>query len=99
MSKKLETAHAGTLESSDAFVRVIPMDEKGIVIELESSVEEIYGDAIRALILETAKAMNVDGIKLLVQDKGALDYVIKARVQTAILRASGDVKPDWSVLS
>ena len=99
MSQKLETAHAGTLESSDAFVRVIPIDEKGIVIELESSVEEIYGDAIRALILEAATAMKVDGVKLIVQDKGALDYVIKARVQTAILRASGEAEPDWSVLS
>ena len=99
MSQKLETAHAGTLESSDAFVRVIPIDEQGIVIELESSVEEIYGDAIRALILEAATAMNVDGVKLIVQDKGALDYVIKARVQTAILRATGEIEPDWSALS
>jgi len=99
MSKKLETAHAGTLESSDAFVRVIPINEKGIVIELESSVEEIYGDAIRALILESANAMKVDGVKLIVQDKGALDYVIKARVQTAILRATGESEPDWSMLS
>lgn len=99
MSKKLETAHAGTLESSDAFVRVIPIDEKGIVIELESSVEEIYGDAIRTLILEAATAMKVDGVKLIVQDKGALDYVIKARVQTAILRATGENEPDWSALS
>ena len=98
MSQKLETAHAGTLESSDAFVRVIPIDEKGIMIELESSVEEIYGDAIRALILEAATAMNVDGVKLIVQDKGALDYVIKARVQTAILRATGESEPDWSAL-
>ncbi len=99
MNQKLETAHAGTLESSDAFVRVIPIDEKGIVIELESSVEEIYGDAIRALILEAATAMKIDGVKLIVQDKGALDYVIKARVQTAILRATGESEPDWSALS
>ncbi|KFL33875.1 MULTISPECIES: citrate lyase acyl carrier protein [unclassified Sulfurospirillum] len=98
MSKKLETAHAGTLESSDAFVRVIPVDAKGIEIELESSVEEIYGDAIRARVLETATAMSVEGVKIIVQDKGALDYVIKARVQTAILRALGEAEPDWSVL-
>ena len=98
MSKKLETAHAGTLESSDAFVRVIPVDAKGIEIELESSVEEIYGDAIRALVLATATAMSVEGVKIIVQDKGALDYVIKARVQTAILRALGEAEPDWSVL-
>jgi len=98
MSKKLETAHAGTLESSDAFVRVIPIDAKGIEIELASSVEEIYGDAIRALVLETVTTMGIEGVKLIVQDKGALDYVIKARVQTAILRALGEPEPDWSVL-
>ena len=98
MSKKLETAHAGTLESSDAFVRVIPIDAKGIEIELESSVEEIYGDAIRALVLETVTTMGIEGVKPIVQDKGALDYVIKARVQTAILRALGEPEPDWSVL-
>jgi len=34
----------------------------------------------------------------MVQDKGALDYVIKARVQAAILRAYGINEPDWSVL-
>lgn len=98
MSKKIETAHAGTLESSDAFIRVIPVDAEGIEIELESSVEEIYGDAIRALVLETVHAMGIDHVKLIVQDKGALDYVIKARVQTAILRALGEPEPDWSVL-
>jgi len=98
MSKKLEPAHAGTLESSDVYVRVMPVENAGIMIELESSVAEIYGDAIEALILETVKAMKVEGVKLLIQDKGALDYVIKARVQTALLRAMGVSEPDWSTL-
>ncbi len=98
MSKKLEPAHAGTLESSDVYVRVMPVENAGITIELESSVAEIYGDAIEALILETVKAMKVEGVKLLIQDKGALDYVIKARVQTALLRAMGVSEPDWSTL-
>ena len=98
MSRQIETAHAGTLESSDAFVRVMPYAGGGIEIELESTVEEIYGDAIRALIAETIVAMNVEGIKVIVHDKGALDYVIKARLQTALLRALGQVEPDWSVL-
>ena len=98
MNTMIEPAHAGTLESSDAFVRVIPIEEEGIVIELESSVCEIYGDAIHALVLETAQAMKMNKIRLIVQDKGALDYVIKARVQTAILRACGTTEPDWSTL-
>lgn len=98
MNKILEPSHAGTLESSDVFVRVIPCEEEGIDIELESSVCEIYADAIESLIMETVKAMNVNNIRLIVQDKGALDYVIKARVQTAILRACGNNEPDWSTL-
>lgn len=42
--------------------------------------------------------MKMNKIRLIVQDKGALDYVIKARVQTAILRAFGKTEPDWSTL-
>ena len=98
MSKKVEPAHAGTLESSDVFVRVVPIESAEIEIELESSVYEIYADAIVQTIQESAKALDARGIKLIVQDKGALDYVIKARVQAAILRAYGMSEPDWSVL-
>jgi len=98
MNKKVEPAHAGTLESSDLFVRVTPIEGEGVEIELESTVYEIYADAIKASILESANALKASGIKIMVQDKGALDYVIKARVQAAILRAYGINEPDWSVL-
>ncbi len=98
MNKKVEPAHAGTLESSDLFVRVTPIEGEGVEIELESTVYEIYADAIKESILKSAKALKATGIKIMVQDKGALDYVIKARVQAAILRAYGINEPDWSVL-
>ncbi len=98
MSKKVEPAHAGTLESSDLFVRVTPIEGEGVEIELESSVYEIYADAIKKSILESANVLKATGIKIMVQDKGALDDVIKARVQAAILRAYGINEPDWSVL-
>lgn len=94
----LQPAHAGTLESSDAFVRVMQNDQAGVEIVLESSVAEIYGDAIEALVLQTVLSMNVDRVKVTVQDKGALDFVSKARVQTALLRALGVNEPDWSTL-
>ncbi len=98
MNKFVEPAHAGTLESSDLFVRVIPIEGEDIEIELESSVYELYEEAIKSTIYESAKALQAKGIKLIVQDKGALDYVIKARVQAAILRAYGISEPDWSAL-
>ena len=93
-----QNAYAGTLESSDAFVQVMPSQNDSIEIELESSVEEIYGDAIRELVQSVLKKMGIVSARLVVQDKGALDFVIQARVQTAILRACGLKTPNWSTL-
>jgi len=42
--------------------------------------------------------MNVNNVLVNVQDKGALDFVIKARLQAAILRACEMEQPEWEVL-
>ncbi|WP_331774278.1 citrate lyase acyl carrier protein [Sulfurospirillum sp. 1612] len=98
MNKIKKRAIAGTLESSDAFVEVVPLEEDTIKIELQSSVEELYGDDIRASIMEVVNRLGVHAISIAVQDKGALDFVIKARVQAAILRASEDAEITWEKL-
>lgn len=93
-----QNAQAGTLESSDVLVMVAKPDKSGIEIELESSVEEIYGDDIRTLIKTTVEKMGVKDIMMKIQDKGAFDFIIEARVQTAILKACQIDVPDWSKL-
>jgi citrate lyase subunit gamma (acyl carrier protein) len=98
MNKINKSAIAGTLESSDAFVQVEPIEEDAIIIQLQSSVEEMYGDDIRESIMHVAKQLGVSFIKIEVQDKGALDYVIKARVQAAILRARDGSEIEWEKL-
>ena len=79
---------AGTLESSDVAIFVEPNENKGITIELKSQVEKQFGDQIRAVVLETLEELKVSNALVKIQDKGALDCVIKARLQTAILRAA-----------
>ena len=81
------TACAGTLESSDIFVTVRPAGE-GAKILLTSSVEAQFGDAIRAVIREVAEGMGATGLLIEAVDHGALDCTIRARVETAILRAA-----------
>jgi len=98
MSVLKKSAYAGTLESSDAYIQVSPIEEDDIKIVLESSVKEIYGDAIEELVRETIQDMNVNNVLVNVQDKGALDFVIKARLQAAILRACEMEQPEWEVL-
>ncbi len=78
---------AGTLESNDIYVVLSPSEEKGIKIELESIVMKQFGDEIKRAIEETLKKFNVENVVVSAQDKGALDYTIRARVETAIKRA------------
>lgn len=80
-----ETATAGTLESSDALVTIGP--GKGLEIIIDSVVKEIFGDQIEACIKNTLAKLNVADAKVYIQDKGALDCTISARVETAALRA------------
>lgn len=82
-----KVAKAGTLESNDIYVMVMPNDEGGIELELESIVIKQFGDEIRKTILDTLSDLGVEKAIVKAQDKGALDYTIKARVETAVKRA------------
>ncbi len=86
MNKIIREAAAGTLESSDALVRVAP-GAGGLELELESVVLNQFGPAIRAAVLETLEAVGVADAKVCVRDRGALDCVLRARVETAARRA------------
>ena len=85
MSDIIRRATAGTLESSDVFVAIEPHDG-GIIIDIDSVVKEQFGDAIRAACEDVLRDMDVRGAALTVTDRGALDCVIRARVETAVMR-------------
>lgn len=81
-------AIAGTLESSDVQVTVEPSGD-GISVDLASSVLNRFGKRIKKTVLDTLEALGVKSAKVTVVDKGALECTIKARVQCAVYRASG----------
>ncbi|WP_297595950.1 citrate lyase acyl carrier protein [uncultured Cetobacterium sp.] len=76
----------GTLESNDIFVMLAP-NENGIVIELESVVEKQFGAHIKNVIEEKLKEMGIVSVLVKAQDKGALDYTIRARIEGAVKRS------------
>ena len=82
-------AAAGTLESSDCMVTVEPA-ENGLTFDLESAVIRQYGKQIRKVALETLDRLEVKNAYVRMVDKGALDCTIKARIEAACFRASGD---------
>ena len=81
--KKIATA--GTMESSDVYVEIEPGDG-ALEIALESVVAQQFGDAIRSVVLEVLQEQQVESAKVRVVDRGALECVIRARVETAVLR-------------
>lgn len=83
----LKPAKAGTMESNDIYIMVMPNEEGGIELELDSIVMKQFGEEIERVIRDTLKELNVKNVKIKAQDKGALNYTIKARVETAIKRA------------
>lgn len=68
-----QLAVAGTLESGDVMIRIAPLDTQDIDLQINSSVEKQFGEAIRATILEVLSRYDVRGVQLNVDDKGALD--------------------------
>ena len=72
------------MESSDAYVEIEPTT--GLDITLESVVAQQFGESIRQVIRDVLEENGVENAKVRVVDRGALECVIRARVETAIIR-------------
>ncbi|AJI95108.1 citrate lyase acyl carrier protein [Yersinia ruckeri] len=94
--KIIREAVAGTLESSDVMVRIAPHDQPEIDLLINSSVEKQFGEAIRASVLSLLDELGLSAVQIIVDDKGALDCVLRARLETALLRASDLQHLPWS---
>lgn len=80
-------AICGTLLSNDCLVTIEPGDD-GLSIQIDSPVIHAFGEQIEKVIREKLKDMNVTTCKLRIDDKGALDYTIMARVEVAVMRSN-----------
>jgi citrate lyase subunit gamma (acyl carrier protein) len=89
--KSLFAAQAGTFESSDIIVLIEPqVPDSGRKIEVESTVMLQYGESIKSIIVEILDQFKLTDVHIIAKDKGALEPVIRARVETAIYRSIGN---------
>ena len=87
-------AMAGTLESSDVQITLRPNPGQGIQINLQSDVKVMFGDAIETTVRKVLEEFDVKDALVDVNDKGALDFAIRARTECAVCRAA-EVAFDW----
>jgi len=79
----------GTLESGDIQISVFPNPGNGLEIELQSVVKAQFGDSILATMNEVLNDFGIKDALISAVDKGALEWVIRARMQAVCCRATG----------
>ncbi len=82
-------AQAGSFESSDILIMVEPVEKgTGRTIELKSIVMQQFGDDLLKQIHRDLDTFNINDIRIIVNDKGALPPTISARLETALKRSA-----------
>ena len=82
-----EAGRFGADVRSDCRVGFVPRSAGGIDIELQSKVAAYYGDSILTQARQVLADLGVEHARLLIEDAGALPFVIAARIEAAVRRA------------
>jgi citrate lyase subunit gamma (acyl carrier protein) len=83
----MKTAQAGTVESMDCLVTVSEAEPgTGIALTLAGSSVARFSRTMEKAVLETLENLKIRDLTVSVQDNGALDLVLKARVEAAVAR-------------
>jgi citrate lyase subunit gamma (acyl carrier protein) len=94
MSQIIQSSQAGTVESNDILILLTPAPaDKEIEIDLVSPVLKKYGRQIKNVIREVLQKQGIKAAHVSANDRGALDCTIRARMMTAIERATGEEVP------
>ncbi len=81
----VKSASAGTMESSDVYVEIEPAEGQ-LTVQVESVVQAQFGEAILSVTNEVLRKHGVENANVRITDRGALECVLRARLETAVLR-------------
>lgn len=87
--KITKSAQSGTMQSSDLMIILEPAE--GLCIDIESTVKQQFEYLIREQVEAVLKKHNVTSGEIRINDRGALDYAIVARLEAGLKRASDNV--------
>ena len=73
---------------SDLYVEVEPKDSGEVVIQIQSKVAALYGQAIASQATRLLAELGVEHAAVRIEDQGALPFTIAARIEAAVGRAS-----------
>ncbi len=85
-----QAGQRGSSVRSDAWVEITIKDQGGITLDLTSKVDVQYGKQNRELVEAGLKHFGIEHAHVVVEDQGAVPFVLMARIETAIRRALPD---------
>ena len=87
MGRVFEAGQRGEKVRSDCWVRLEPRASGGLEFCVQSKVKAMYGEAVRRTCQVVLEALGVKDTTVTVEDAGALDFVLAARIEAAVKRA------------
>ncbi len=89
---KFTAGNKGGRVRSDCYVTFEPKESGGISINLQSKVGVMYGDAIKELCRKELDFFGIKNALITIEDSGALDFTIAARIESVVRQATGTEK-------
>ncbi len=87
MEQEFIAGNKGARLRSDCYVTLELKDSGGIDIQLKSKVEVLYGHRIKELGVAVLNHFKIENAVLKIEDTGALDFVLAARIEAAVRQA------------
>ena len=84
MATIAQAGNKGEGVRSDCFITMELTSSGGIDLDLKSKVKALYGDRIEALVKDILSFYQIKNAKIQIEDTGALDFVIAARMEAVI---------------
>lgn len=84
MSNKAVAGNRGDSIRSDCYVELELTKKNGLQIDLQSKVKTLFGDSIMELCKKELKFFGIKNCTIKIEDTGALDYILAARIEAAI---------------
>jgi citrate lyase subunit beta / citryl-CoA lyase len=92
---KVKAGNRGEQIRSDCYIELEIKRTGGIIIEMKSKVESMYGDSIRKQLTEMSKFFNISHAEIVLEDAGALPFTLAARFELAVKRIFPDLEKEF----
>lgn len=80
---------------SDCYIEIELSNKGGLKLDIKSKVAVMYGDSLNELIKELCAHFQIGNASVLVEDNGALPFVIAARFEAALKKLKPNVKKEY----